>query len=86
MGRISQKKNALAKKKAKARKILSMTEEVVQAPVSPRGLMNEAIQYFQSGDEQNAKKLAKRVIKVIFRKIYPMKVIAGPQPGTYLSI
>ena len=66
MGRISQKKNALAKKKAKAKKILSMSEEVIQAPISPRGLMDEAIQFFQNGDEQNAKKLAKRVIKVNF--------------------
>ena len=68
MGRISQKKNALAKKKAKAKKILSMSEEVIQAPISPRGLMDEAIQFFQNGDEQNAKKLAKRVIKVYFYK------------------
>merc|ERR1712227_40928 len=40
-----------------------ISEEVIQAPISPRGLMDEAIQFFQNGDEQNAKKLAKRVIK-----------------------
>lgn len=61
MGRTSQ-----AKKRAKLKKLIATSETAKEESTqnSPKVLIETAIQFFQNGDVQNAKKIAKRVIKL----------------------
>jgi Flp pilus assembly protein TadD len=66
MARTSQ----ASKRREKAKKILAAknkpTDKTEENKVKehPKELIAQAINYFQNGDIQNAKKIAKRVIKV----------------------
>lgn len=64
MGRTSQ-----AKKRAKLKKLMAKSpekpaENSENSKSTPKELIETAIQFFQNGDIQNAKKIAKRVIKL----------------------
>ena len=64
MGRTSQTQK---KKRAKVKKLMAGTEDSTSLKTgqkSPKELIATAIEFFQNGDEENAKKIAKRVIKV----------------------
>ena len=71
MGRTSQ-----AKKRAKLKKLMAKpaseatSGQNTENKNSPKELIETAIQFFQNGDVENAKKIAKRVIKVYFTQFF----------------
>ena len=64
MGKVSRKKQKLTKA-AKSAKLDGGNAEI-KVENGPKKLIDEALQYFKNGDAQSAKKIARRVIKVIF--------------------
>jgi len=57
MGRVSQKK-----KRAKVKKLLE-DPQPKHGQTTHKDLLDSALQFFQNGDEENARKIAKRVVK-----------------------
>ena len=63
MGKVSRKKQKLTKA-AKSAKLDGGNAEI-KVENGPKKLIDEALQYFKNGDAQSAKKIARRVIKVL---------------------
>ena len=52
------------KKRAKVKKLLE-DPQPKNSQATHKDLLDSAVQFFQNGDEENARKIAKRVVKVI---------------------
>ena len=63
MGKVSRKKQKLTKAAKSAK--LDGGDAEIKVENGPKKLIDEALQYFKNGDAQSAKKIARRVIKVL---------------------